>query len=1033
MKKLHLALGVLLCLITVHIGYAQTKKITGTVTSASDGSAIPGVNIMVKSNPTIGTATDIDGKFEIHLPASAEVLIVSSIGMEQQEITIGTQTHYTIIMKEAATKLDEVMVVAYGTAKKETYTGSAEVIKQEEITKTSSNTVSKALLGKVAGVQVASSSAAAGSGAAIRIRGIGSATASSDPLYVVDGVQGAPVPNNNDIASVTVLKDAAAASLYGSRAANGVIIITTKKGEGNLNFNVKYQNGLSWRSPSKFELMGSNEYMAKAWEGLYNRAYYLQGMSAEQAAQYAHSNLKNTTGGYIPYGEKNEQGKYVEMGQPFADDGSLLPSAKLMYETNWQDQIYRTGKTNDLHISASKGDEKTSLYTSFSYYDQEGILIGNNYNKLELNINTSSKVNDYFEYGVNTNLSYYKGRSNRSLWDVYTMNPAAPLYELDNNFNPILDADGNKIYHWNTIYYDLERNPLAEVDKYDEGYDGRTLFAAPFVKITPLKGLSITARGSAKYNYQKGSYFYFPVHGGAKDENGRSTRNNWDNSTYTGLALATYQKKLGKHEFKLSAGYEAESYEYNFVYGSTTGFSMWEIASELNNGEVKDEIKSGITEATRQSVLSDFQYGFNNKYYLSFSYRTDGSSKFGEDNRWGDFWSVGATWRLSEENFIKNLGWITNLKLRLSYGINGNDAIGNYQYQSFYDLDARYNNSMAAVLGQVGNTTLGWEGNKNFNVALEYKFFERVYGTLEFYDRRSDKLLLSKRLPYSVGADSRQENVGEIQNRGIEISLGAMVVAQKDFDWSTQLTLTNNKNEILSWSGDNWYGSGQTYRDEGLSMYNLRMKKWAGVDPNTGKPLWYKDITDADENSTGKHTLTDDWSDASMYDVGQSAPDIFGAWSNSFRYKNWHLSFQIYYSLGNKAYNNIKGMVNSDGAQPAFNLEKDAGSSWSKAGDKTDFPMYVTNDPSKAWYRSTRFLENGDFLKMKNITLGYDLPDNIAHRLRMSNVNIFMMAENVFTLTEFTGYDPELGLQGDTTGDIVPPATTVSFGINVSF
>ncbi|TAJ09775.1 SusC/RagA family TonB-linked outer membrane protein [Marinilabiliaceae bacterium JC017] len=1026
-------------------------KVTGMVTD-DKGEPLPGVNVFEKSNPTNGVITGIDGSYTINVSSSDAVLTFSFIGFDSQELNVAGRSQVNVTLAEEFTQVGEVMVVAYGTAKKETFTGSAEVVKKEDLVKTSSNSVSKALLGRVAGVQVASYSAAAGAGADIRIRGVGSANAGSAPLYVVDGVAGAPIPTNDDIETFVVLKDAAAASLYGSRAANGVIVITTKRGKGDTSVNVKYNKTLGWRSKSKFELMNANEFMSKAWEGLYNERKYFPkdvGNSDQRSPErYAHEELMNTVG-YNPYFTE-VNGKKVAYDQPFDNNGNLKSDARLLYDNDWMDAVYRTSNINDFHVSVSRGGDNGNVYTSLSYYDQKGILIGNDYKRLNYTLNASNKIGESIEFGLRSNAKYFEGRENRDLWDVYTFNNATPIYERAGittgdydaakyGYGDILrDANGKKTYHWNESYYGKEKNPLAEVDTYDEGYDGINVFVSPFITIEPFEGMTLNGNASANFTKRSESYFYHPMHGAGVSEKGYGEKYEKSWRTLSAFVQAAYQKHFGNHDFKVMGVYEVEEYEYKTVSASGKSYKMWEIAKELGAAEEKKWIYSSFDDYSRISYLGQFDYGFADKYYLSASFRRDGSSKFGPDNRWGNFWSVGATWRLSEEKIIKDLNFVNNLKLRASYGVNGNDGIGSDKYgylpwQGTYGLDGFYNGQSTAYLDVVGNTSLAWEGNNNANIALEYKVFDRIYGTVEYYNRESDGLLLYKSIPWTTGASTRMENVGKIKNTGWEISLGAQLVDNANFKWDANITYTSNENEILDWCGDNWVGDGQTYRDKGLSMYNLRMRKWAGIDPQTGGPLWYKKIVDENDNPTGKATVTNDWEDGSFYDVGDAAPDFFGAINNNFTYKNLDLSFMFYYSVGNYAYNNVKGMVNSDGAQPRFNLGTEVIDSWKNPGENAENPMYVHNDQSHAWWRSTRFLQRSDFLKLKNLVIGYTLPKRYINRLHLGNARVYVMGENLWTLTDFTGYDPELGLNGDTNGEVVPPMTSITFGVNLTF
>jgi len=1004
--------------------------VTGKVTD-NKGEPIPGVNVFEKANMVNGVITGIDGSYTITLANPEAVLSFSFIGFIGQDINVAGRSSINITLSEEFQQVDEVLVVAYGTAKKESFTGSAELVQSEVLEQTSSNMVANALVGRVAGVQVANSTAEAGTTAKIRIRGNGSFTASSEPLYVVDGVAGAPVPDNNDIENLTILKDAAAASLYGSRAANGVIIITTKKGKGDVSFNVKYTNTTSWKSPDNFDMMGTDDYMAKTWEGLYNRSHYIDGNTKEDAIQYAHDKLIEVTGSN-PYAQKDESGNYLPLEQPFDDNGVLNPNAKLMYETDWLDEAYRVATTHNFHVSANKGSEKSNLYTSLSYYDQDGIVIENNYKRLSGIINCDVKVNDFFEYGFNTNMKYSEGRDYNSdlLKHAYQFNPTITIHELDENYQPKVDGKGNPVFNWkNPIYNDY--NIHGQLYYNEDGYESTSMYGAPYIKLTPFDGLTVSGRASARFRAGNKFWFNFPDHAGGVPKNGLSNKNSWEDKLYTGLALATYSKSFQSHSIEVKAAYEVEEFESTEMSATAKGYPLWETSTELSSGEEPDEVTSGTIEDSRIGYLFSMDYGFSDRYYVSGSFRRDGSSRFGPDNRWGNFWSVGATWRLTEEAFMENVAFVDNLKLRASYGVNGNDGIGNYKYHTTYGLSNTYNDRVAATFNRFGNEQLGWESNENLTIAVEFGMFNRLRGTVEYYDRISSDLLLSKSYPRSSGVSTRYENVGELQNTGFELALDFDAVYQGLVKWRTGLTLTHNVNEITKLAEGN-YWDGQIYRAEGLSMYNLRMKDWAGVDRETGAPLWYRDVVDSEGNPTGERETTDNWDLGSYYDKGDTSPLLFGAWNNEVSFKNFDFSFQVYYSIGGQAYNDLKGVVNHDGAQPSKNLASDAKNSWSETNKDASFPMYVYNDPSKAWYRSSRFLEDLDYVKLKTLTLGYNFSRDVVEKIKLKGARIYVMGENLLTLTNFSGYDPELDLNG-TPGYGVPPATSVSFGVNVTF
>jgi len=1011
-------------------GKSQAQSVRkGIVLSANDGMSLPGVSVVIKGT-TIGTSTNIDGAFSIKANAG-DILVFSFMGMVSQEFKVVDNKSIEIRLSSDALQVDEVMVVAYGTAKKSTFTGSAEVIKNDILEKTSSSSVASSLVGRVAGVSVATANSEAGSAPDIRIRGYGSFTADANPLYVVDGVANAPIPANEDIENLTVLKDAASASLYGSRAANGVIIITTKKGKGDIKFNFKYSQSIAWKSPDKIEMMGTDAYTKKAWEGLYNKKRYVDG-DVDGAAQYAHDNFVETIGGQNPYANKNQDGTYSAMAQPFDDQGNLNDNAVKMIDTDWLDEVYRIGKTHNFHISASKGDDKSSLYTSLSYFDQEGIVIDNNYKKVNAVLNTETKINKFFTYGLNTNMYYKEGRDLNIafLGDAYMYNPTMTIYELDDNYKIKRDENGNKLYDWDNPI-SRNHNVFAQSALNPDGYEKKGFYASPYIRLSPIEDLTVDVKGSARMNFHSDDYFLNPYNGAGKEKEGIAYKNNWDSKNYYGLIMANYSKKFDKHSLNVKLGYEVEDYTYKEVNASAKGFKLWETQRELQNGEKPDAVNSYTTETSKLSYISKLEYGYADKYYLSGSFRRDGSSKFGSDNRWGNFWSVGATWRLSEEQFIKDIEMIDNLKLRASYGVNGNDKIGNYKYHGLYSTANTYRDKLAVTFDRFANSNLGWESNKNLTIATEFSLFSRLRGTFEYYSRISSDLLLEKYYPQSSGASKRFENVGEVSNKGFELSLSYSVINNENFTWNTSLTASHNKNKITKLVGEAEYWDGQNLMKEGGSVQNLTMIDWAGVDPETGAPLWIKEVEDLNGNITREKMSN--WDAGSDSHKGDPSPKIFGAWNNDIRFKNFDFSFQFYYSFGGHAYNDLAGLTHNDGAKPLWNMSVDAADSWSPDNKSAKNPRYTTYDKSKAWYRSSRFYDKIDYVKLKNLTIGYTFDKGLISKLKLSSARLFVMGENLLTFTNFDGYDPELEFDSTTKTDIVPPTTSITFGINATF
>ncbi|MCH4895834.1 SusC/RagA family TonB-linked outer membrane protein [Marinilabiliaceae bacterium JC040] len=1028
MKKL---IGLIACILLLGVSsvFAQTVKVSGTVTDKS-GQGLPGVSVSIIGT-TVGTTTDMEGKWTLNASPS-DVIEFSSLSMITKKVKVGNQTVINVVLKENRVLVDEVMVVAYGTAKKESFTGSATSVKKEDIIKVAGS-VGKKLQGKVAGVQVI--------GGDIRIRGFGSLKADATPLYVVDGVVGAPKPEDEDIETLTVLKDAASTALYGSRGANGVIIIESKKGKKDMKptFTVKYQKTISKLIEPEWDILDAAQYFRLQFQGAnYNIGRTISNISPKKDIQHNPYNMDN------PY-MQDKDGKWI-----------LNPKAKLLYNSNWKDEALKMAQQDDLYVSVAGGTSTTNYHWSVKAYDYDGNIEPSYSKGINSRFNFKSELSDRISVSLNTRIGYAEGSSyyqnkpneNNKLYLSYILSPCAPIYAGTRTIDPASglykfiykkDKQGRKVWDWmNPNYKDYNPLALMEMD-WDKSYSF-SAYISPQIDIKIIDGLNFVARGSARFNTNKGDYWQNPYHGSGQTENGLSQRNTYHSRYWTMFSALTYGFKLAEdHHFDVFLGYESNDYDYESFYGEAKGYLLGDVSTELTSGEKPKRVGSGTTESAMISYISNFKYNLLEKYYLSASYRRDGSSKFGSENRWGNFWSVGASWRISQESFMSSMEWINNLKIRASYGVLGTDAIGDYQYGDYYSFGANYNGITGISHTNLPNETLGWEQSDNYSVGLDFDLFKgsRLAGTLEWYYKNTDGLLYSVALPYTTGFPNILKNIGEMHNTGIEIELTGKILTG-DFKWTANATFSTVKNEITSLPVKQYLTSTKRWR-EGGSRYDLYMQEWAGVNKDNGDPLWYTSKDKAAKNASGKEMMkngryiTNLYEHAEKYDCGKSTPDAFWGFTNNFEYKGFDLSFQWIGAWGSKIYDGRYATFMHDGSDKVSNLSVDALDAWTPDNKDTDVPKFIFANNNASSNISTRWLVDGDFVKLKNITLGYTLSRNICKSMKLNSLRVYATVDNLYTISDYKSGDPEISLSGISAGYTMPTSTTVRFGININF
>ena len=1046
MKKLTY---LLFCLILgIGMATAQTTKVTGTVISADDNEPIIGASIVVKGT-MVGTVTDFDGAFSLDVPSSAKTLVVSYVGMKTQEIEV--KSNLRILMQTDNQSLDEVVVVAYGTAKKESFTGSAEIIKNEKIEKRTVANVSKALDGLVAGVQTTSGSGQPGSGSSVVIRGFGSIKASQNPLYVVDGIPydgNINAINPNDIESMTVLKDASAGALYGSRGANGVVMITTKKGkDGALLVNLKANWGIASRAIPRYETMDERGYLETIFQSYKNDQIASNGLSPEAASVAALTAMGS--GAKAIFGTNQ---MYNPFNFPIAElidpvTGKVRSDATLRYHEDWMDEATANNPLRQEYVLNMSGSQnKTKYMFSLGYLNEDGLLKTTNFQRYTGRINVDTEYKNWLTAGLSTNFAHTKSNTSQTstsassniFYSAQLMAPIFPVHQLDENGQIMYGADGAPMFDYGSTRpagANANFNSIATLfdDKYgtnDDNVSGRTYISLGDLKDGPLQGLKLTANFGFDYVNRNNFTYYNPYFGNAASVKGMLAKSNYRYFSYTFNQLLTYDRKFNdKHHIDFLAGHEYYDYEVSSLSATKSGFPFGGIY-ELAGATTITDASSLKDSYTIESYLFRANYDYMDKYYLSASFRTDGSSRFNKDYRWGKFWSVGANWRMNNEAFLSDVDWLNNLSVKASYGVQGNDNVGTlYAWQSFYDLGWPNASMSGALVSSLENTNLKWEQNGNLNVGVEAKVFDRFSASIEWYNRKTTDMLLDYPMASSLGFDSYLKNIGSMRNTGWDITLNGRLVNTNDFTWDLTLMGSTIKNKVLHLADKPEIISGNYIIKEGETINSFYTAKSAGVDPATGSQLYW--VWDTDENGNpGKPYISSNINKAtaSKQIMGSRIPNLYGSFTNDFKYKGFDLSIMCTYSIGGKVLDSVYNTFmygNYVGQAKHKNLER----AWKQPGDITDVPKI---EIGKAYPITDADLINASYLAIKNITLGYSLPTRLTKGMFMKEIRFTATADNLVLFSHLKGMDPQYNFSGGTTF-VYTPSRTISFGVDVKF
>ena len=1074
MKKLTLLFTCFI--LSMVLAIAQDKQVSGIVVDDT-GEPVVGASVIVKGNPAIGKTTDLDGKFSFSVPASTTHLVVKSLGMKEQEVAAGSNITVTMLTSESI--LDEVLVVAYGTVKKSQFTGSATVVKADEIGRIQATNVADALVGKVTGMQLFNSSGQPGiTTPTIRVRGTTSINAGNDPLIILDGT---PYDgdlnhiNTQDIESVTVLRDAASNALYGARAANGVMMITTKKGEsGKARVTFDAKIGSNTRSSKDYKYIKDPAHYYEMYHGALKN-YLVNGMNYSPDDAYILANRYMTMNNHdygLGYNIYNvPTGQYL-----IGSNGKLNPNATLgnvvsyrgqdylMTPDNWLDAVYKQSTRQEYNVSVSSGTDKGTFYTSAGYTDDGGIIPNSDYKRFTSRIRADHQAKSWLKVGGNMSFTNYKfnqldqgtdgdgstGSSGNPLAIATRIAPIYPLFIRDGLGNIMKDGNGITMYDYGDggnagLYrpYLGQSNALSNflLDTYKS--DGNALNANGFVDITFLKYFKFSSLNTVNVAETRLTTVTNPYFGQYASSNGVVYKQHDRSFSYDYQQLLTYANNINSHNIHMMAGHEYYRNQFYRLYADKS--NMFDPNNhELNGAVMNGSPGSYTTDYNTEGFVTNWRYDYDEKYFGSFSYRRDASSRFHPDHRWGNFWSVGASWVASKEGWFNQISWIDLLKLKISYGEVGSDNIGNYRYIDTYTI-ANSSGRPAAIPNLKGNENISWEKNGNFNTGFEFSLFkERLNGNIEYYYRKTSDMLFSFPLPPSFGWTSYYANIGDMRNTGIEIELDGNVIKTRDFTWNLKANMSFNKNKIIympeerktmTVSGVRGYSSGNQFYGEGIPINSYYSKQYAGVNEN-GVATYYKDDIGDNGEPTGTRSKVTNFSEATYYICGTALPYGFGGFSSSLTYKGLDFSVHFAYQLGGKIYDSdYAASMSSPGAGTGLSrgsaFHADLMNAWTPENTTSDIPRFQFGDLYSA-ASSDRFLTDASFLSLQNINLGYTLSSKICRKFGLEKLRIYGVCDNVWLWSKRQGLDPRQGITSGT-ASYYSPIRSFSGGLTLTF
>ena len=1002
MRKL-ICLSVVLAFIGLQNVFAQVTTVTGVVTSAEDGLSIPGVSVIIKGT-TIGTTTDIDGRYSLSVPVDGKILMFSFVGMQTLEIEINSSA-INVEMQTESIGVDEVVVVGYGTQSTKRVTTSVSSVKADVLQNVPVASVTQAMQGKMSGVQVTTTSGRPGAPIAMSIRGRSSISASNEPLYVIDGMpisnsqdlyntsigQGvSPMANINpdDIESIDVLKDAAAAAIYGSRGSNGVVLVTTKRGTKTNKSNIVFNAYYGIQSPiNEKNLLNASDYRR-----MYNEARINNGESAT-----------------------------------YTEDQILNPE----HDVDWMKETQRDApKVQNYQISSMGGNQKTQYYLGLGYFQQEGLIKKQKFDRYSIRLNLDHKVNDYIKLGSSMNVSRTERDETSTDNSIYSPWPRSLVARPD---QPIYNEDGS--------YADNAYNNPVKLLEPTMNINLSKFLNTTYAEIKPIEGLTLKSTVGIDYTITEEEEFSpFRSYQGESvnraGESGVSRRMN-----YVLTQSATYRKSFFDERLFVDA-LAVYEYQKNFrdrIYASVQDFPS-DLTTTLDAGAKVLAGWTSWTSNTLESTLGRLNLSWENKYLLGFSVRRDGSSRFPKDGRYGVFPSISLGWNVSDEEFMKNQEMISLLKVRASYGETGNQSgIADFGYLRTFESGSNYNDQSGLSLARLGNEDLKWETTEQVDVGLEIGFLKnRITIEADYYEKKTKDLLLRKPIPATTGFGTRLENIGNMKGHGFDFSINT-INFKGDFNWSTTLTLSTYKNEVTKLNDDQPVnGAFVTRHAVGEALGSFFLIKSLGVDPNTGD-MMYEDIA-GNEDGTPDGQITD----ADRQFCGNPLPEVYGGLNNNLSYKGFDLSFFFQFSLGHKLYkmyeDGVGGVASLGAAAVPTNILKDVWDDrWTTVGQNAKQPRVIGGQQGiYNTQRSTRYLEDASYVRLKTLTLGYTVPKSIVAKVKLQSLRLYVSGTNLLTITGYEGFDPEVSTENtvDNYGvdqGAIPQMKSIQFGISAKF
>ena len=1070
MKKIRFFFTVL-AIIVSYAASAQNITVSGNVKDSSTGEALPFASIQVKGT-MIGGNTDLDGNYTINTPADG-VLIFSSIGYETIEIAVEGRSTVNLAMSPDTQVLEETIVVAFGESTKEAFTGSATVVKSSDIAKVQSSNVTRALEGMVAGVQMTTTSGSLGTQPSIVIRGVSSINAGTSPLYIVDGVPySGTIDNLNsaDIESMTVLKDAASNALYGARGANGVIMITTKKaksGDAIINFDAKW----GWNSKALQEydyITDPAEYYEAHYKTLFDYNVF-NGMDRGDA----HMKINGIITGSSSAGGLGYQVFTVPTGEAFiGTNGKVNPKATLgrkynfqgqdywVTPDNWVDETYRNSLRQEYNLSVSGTTGKASFFASFGYLNNQAITDNSDMQRYTARLRADYQAKEWLKIGANaayTNYNWNFGGntdegSSASTGNVFGFTsgiaPIYPVYLRDGNGNILIDSRGNKRYDFGNLAitgafrpFSTNANPLQGLNANVSNTEGNALSGTAFADITFLKDFKFTANVGLNMDERRATDAYNPYYGQFATTGGSISKSHGRSFNFNTQQLLSWKRTFANdHNVSVLLGHE--------YYRATTvslGASKSVLFSMENlelNGAVKDNQGANSSKDwyNNEGFFGRAQYDYQNRIFVSASYRRDASSRFHPDHRWGSFWSIGGGWIINEEAWF-NAPWIDMLKLKASYGSQGNDSISNYLYTDTYGIGSA-DGGISITPGSKGNPNLTWETNGNFNAGVDFGFWRnRLSGSFEYFYRKTTDMIYFFSVPPSLGYGGYYDNVGDMRNAGIEFAINANVMQRRNLNWNVYVNATHYRNKVLlipernktmNVSGHAGYASGDKFIGEGLSLFTFYIPEYAGVDKTNGLPLYFVDVLNDKNEVIGRETTTA-YNEATDYLCGDPTPDLYGGFGTNLEFYGFDVALAFTYQIGGLVYDSgYASLMTPPSASTGSNFHKDVKKAWSLDNPNSDIPRFFYMD-TEAGATSSRWLTDASYLNFQNAQIGYTIPAKYTQRIKVSKIRVYVSADNICYVSRRKGLDPRQSFTGATSSALNSPVRTVSGGLSVTF